>query len=58
MALAVVNYPALSEIDFRWIRSIRERYDRLFYKIVDSLTRHIQKVSEEFEGSLLPPSTK
>lgn len=53
MALGVVNYPVLSEIDFRWIR-----YDRLFYKIVDPLTRHIQKVSEEFEESLSPPSTK
>lgn len=64
MALAVVNYPALSESDYRWIQSIRKEYDRLFYDVVDphftlvfptenidpdTLSSHVKSVSEGFE---------
>jgi hypothetical protein len=34
MALAVINYPTISEKDFQWIQSIREKYDKLFYYVV------------------------
>jgi 2'-5' RNA ligase len=64
MALAVVNYPTLSEKDFRWIQSVREKYDKLFFNVVaphftlvfptenisfELLFTHIQKVAERFE---------
>lgn len=35
MALAVVNYPTLSDEDFGWIQSIRRKYDRLYYEVAD-----------------------
>lgn len=35
MALAVVNYPALSEEDFEWIQSVRQEHDPLYYGVVD-----------------------
>lgn len=31
MALAVVNYPTLSEDDFAWIQSVRREHDPLFF---------------------------
>lgn len=35
MALAVVNYPTLSNEDYEWIQSVRKRHDRLYYNVVD-----------------------
>lgn len=35
MALAVVNYPTLSEADFAWIQSFREAHDPLYFHVVD-----------------------
>lgn len=35
MALAVVNYPTLSEEDYEWIQSVREEHDPLYYGVVD-----------------------
>ncbi len=64
MALAVVNYPTLSEKDLQWIQSVREKYDKLFYELVnphftlvfptenisfESLSKHIQNVAGKFE---------
>ena len=64
MALAVVNYPTLTEKDFQWIQSVREKYDKLFFNVVaphftlvfptenisfELLFKHIQKVVENFE---------
>lgn len=64
MALAVVNYPTITEKDFQWIQSVREKYDMLFYHVVkphftlvfptenisfESLSKHIQKVADHFE---------
>ena len=64
MALVVVNYPTLTEKDFQWIQSVRKKYDKLFYDVVnphftlvfpienisfESLAKHIQKVAENFE---------
>ncbi len=64
MALAVVNFPALSLSDFNWIQSVREKYDKLFFNVVaphftfvfptenisvESLFKHIQEVAEEFK---------
>lgn len=64
MALAVINYPTLSEPDFRWIQDVRKVHDRLFYRIVDphftfvfpteniardAFIHHIKKVSSEFQ---------
>lgn len=34
MALAVVNYPTISDKDFQWIQSIRKEHDHLFYNII------------------------
>jgi 2'-5' RNA ligase len=63
MALAVVNYPALSESDFQWIQGIRKEHDKLFYGVVDphftlvfptenislnSFTNHVKRVSSKF----------
>lgn len=36
MALAVVNYPTLSEEDYEWIQSVRKEHDPLYYGVVDS----------------------
>src|SRR6056297_140209 len=64
MALAVVNYPTLTGKDFQWIQSVRQKYDMLFYDVVNPhftlvfptenipfelLFKHIQKVAEHFE---------
>jgi len=64
MALAVVNYPTLSEKNLQWIQTIREKHDKLFYNVVNPhftlvfptgnisfelLFEHIQKVAEHFE---------
>ena len=35
MALAVINYPTLSDDDFDWIQSVRREHDRLYYDVVD-----------------------
>lgn len=35
MALAVLNYPTLSDNDFDWIQSIRRKHDRLYYDVVN-----------------------
>jgi hypothetical protein len=35
MALAVLNYPTLSDDDFDWIQSVRRGHDRLYYDVVD-----------------------
>ncbi len=65
MALAVVNYPTLSESDYQWIQDIRKKHDKLFYDVVDthftlvfptenidlgSFTNHIKSVSERFDS--------
>lgn len=64
MALAVVNYPTLSEKDFQWIQSVRKKFDKLFYNVINPhftlvfptenisfelLFEHLQKVAEHFE---------
>lgn len=35
MALAVVNYPTLSDDDFAWIQSVRRAHDSLYVDIID-----------------------
>lgn len=35
MALAVVNYPTVSPQDFEWMQSIREKYDPLYFSLID-----------------------
>lgn len=35
MALAVVNYPSLSEEDYNWIQSVRQAYDSLYFDLID-----------------------
>lgn len=35
MALAVVNYPTLSDDDFAWIQSVRREHDPLFFEVID-----------------------
>lgn len=35
MALAVVNYPTLSEDDLDWIQSVRAEHDPLYYEVID-----------------------
>lgn len=62
MALAVVNYPALSEKDFLWIQNIRKEHDNLFYDVAaphftlvfptenidfEVLYRHVNKIAGE-----------
>ncbi len=34
MALAVINYPTLSDEDFAWIQDIRKAHDPLFFDVV------------------------
>ncbi len=63
MALAVVNFPSLSDSDFQWIQSIRKDHDELFYDVVNphftlvfstekldtgSLIRHTESVIAKF----------
>ena len=50
MALAVVNYPTLSDDDFAWIQSVRREHDLLFYDVVDphfTLVFPTEAISEE-----------
>lgn len=35
MALAVVNYPTLSDEDVGWIQSVRQEHDPLYYDVID-----------------------
>lgn len=35
MALAVVNYPTLSEDDVAWIQAIRRKHDPLYFDVID-----------------------
>jgi 2'-5' RNA ligase len=35
MAIAVVNYPTFAESDLTWIQSIRQKYDPLYFHIID-----------------------
>lgn len=35
MALAVVNYPTLSEDDVAWIQAIRQKHDPLYFNVID-----------------------
>lgn len=63
MALAVVNYPTLSDDDFQWIQSIRKEHDNLFFDVVEAhftlvfptakvdvktLAKHIKTISNQF----------
>ncbi|MDR8394439.1 2'-5' RNA ligase family protein [Aliifodinibius sp. S!AR15-10] len=65
MALAVVNYPTLSESDFQWIQDIRKEHDNLFYGVVEphftlvfpteniglgSFTSHVKNVASKFNS--------
>ena len=34
MALAVVSYPTISDNDFCWLQSIRQKHDHLFFQVV------------------------
>lgn len=35
MALAVVNYPTLSDDDYEWIQSVRREHDGLYVDVID-----------------------
>jgi hypothetical protein len=35
MALAIVNYPTLSDDDFEWIQSVRRKHDELYFDVID-----------------------
>ncbi len=35
MALAVVNYPTLSQQDFDWIQAIRSKHDPLYFSLIE-----------------------
>lgn len=35
MALAVVNYPTLTEDDFAWMQSVRREHDPLYFDVID-----------------------
>jgi len=35
MALAVVNYPTLSDDDFAWTQSVRREHDPLYVDVID-----------------------
>lgn len=63
MSLIVVNYPAVSQRDFKWIQSIRQEHDELYYSVVDphftfvfpvfdvDTERFVEHVKEQAEGS-------
>lgn len=52
MALAVVNYPTLSDEDYEWIQAVRKEHDRLYYDVIDP---HISLVFpiDDVEASML-----
>jgi 2'-5' RNA ligase len=65
MALAVVNYPTITESDFQWIQNIRKVHDKLFYGVIDphftlvfptesigldSFLKHVKNVSSTFNS--------
>lgn len=64
MALAVVNYPTLSNEDQAWIQTVREEHDKLYFHVIDPhftlvfptenidqalLIEHVRKRVDSFE---------
>jgi hypothetical protein len=53
MALAVVNYPTLSDDDFAWIQSLRREHDGLYFDVIDPHLPFVFPTDEVAEATLI-----